>query len=162
MKWAHVVSLTHSKEINSSTAELPLTVSYEGTSLRTFRFWVHLHDVVYSLRQFGEIFVSLSVSEVILHDLIGRRCFPCSIVFKKSLNQQNHLYFSRLHRWIHRRDQRNLVQFQPLRVRNGCTRHNCASKIRPCKIRYQAAQVSVHIRYKVMCFSSACLWVIGP
>uniref|UniRef100_A0A674NB70 Lipid scramblase CLPTM1L n=1 Tax=Takifugu rubripes TaxID=31033 RepID=A0A674NB70_TAKRU len=40
-------------EINSSTAELPLTVSYEGISLRTFRFWVHLHDVVYSLRQFG-------------------------------------------------------------------------------------------------------------
>ncbi|TNN02364.1 hypothetical protein fugu_009851 [Takifugu bimaculatus] len=40
-------------EINSSTAELPLTVSYKGISLRTFRFWVHLHDVVYSLRQFG-------------------------------------------------------------------------------------------------------------
>lgn len=59
---------------------------------------------------------------------------------KKSLNQRNHLYLSRLHRWIHRRDQRNLVQLQPLRVRNGCTRHNCASKIRPCKIRYQAAR----------------------
>lgn len=157
MKWAHVVPLTHSKEINSSTAELPLTVSYEGISLRTFRFWVHLHDVVYSLRQFGEIFVILLVSEVVLHDLIGRGCFPCTIFFlKKSLNQRNHLYLSRLHRWIHRRDQRNLVQFQPLRVRNGCTRHNCASKITPCKIR------SVHIRYKVTCFSSACLWVVGP
>nr|XP_046256786.1 cleft lip and palate transmembrane protein 1-like protein [Scatophagus argus] len=40
-------------EINSSTFQLPLTVSYEGISLRRFRFWVHLQDVVYSLRQFG-------------------------------------------------------------------------------------------------------------
>lgn len=54
VKWAHVVS--HLKEINSSTVQMPLTVSYQGISLRTFRFWVHLHDVVYSLRQFGEIF----------------------------------------------------------------------------------------------------------
>ncbi|CAG00010.1 unnamed protein product [Tetraodon nigroviridis] len=40
-------------EIGSSTLQLPLTVSYEGTSLRTFRFWVHLHEAVYFLRQFG-------------------------------------------------------------------------------------------------------------
>ncbi|XP_061531473.1 lipid scramblase CLPTM1L-like [Phycodurus eques] len=40
-------------EINTSTTRLPLTVSYEGLSLRRFRFWVHLQDVVYSLRQFG-------------------------------------------------------------------------------------------------------------
>uniref|UniRef100_A0A3Q2XWJ7 Lipid scramblase CLPTM1L n=1 Tax=Hippocampus comes TaxID=109280 RepID=A0A3Q2XWJ7_HIPCM len=40
-------------EINRSTTHLPLTVSYEGISLRKFRFWVHLQDVVYSLRQFG-------------------------------------------------------------------------------------------------------------
>ncbi|XP_061675069.1 lipid scramblase CLPTM1L-like isoform X2 [Syngnathoides biaculeatus] len=40
-------------EINGSATGLPLTVSYEGVSLRTFRFWVHLQDVVYSLRQFG-------------------------------------------------------------------------------------------------------------
>ncbi|XP_061807546.1 lipid scramblase CLPTM1L-like [Nerophis lumbriciformis] len=40
-------------EINRSTANLPLTISYEGISLRTFRFWVHLHDVVYSLQQFA-------------------------------------------------------------------------------------------------------------
>lgn len=44
-----------SKEISSSTDQLPLTVSYEGISLRGFRFWVHLQDVVYSLRQFGEL-----------------------------------------------------------------------------------------------------------
>lgn len=81
---------------------------------------------------------------------------------KKSLNQRNHLYLSRFHRWIHRRDQRNLVQLQPLRVRNGCTRHNCASKLRTYEIRYQAARASVHILYKVTCFSSARLWVIGP
>lgn len=43
------------QEINSSSSmQLPLTVSYEGISLRTFRFWIHLHDIVYSLRQFGE------------------------------------------------------------------------------------------------------------
>ncbi|XP_077576341.1 lipid scramblase CLPTM1L-like [Stigmatopora nigra] len=40
-------------EINRSTTHLPLTVSYEGISLTRFRFWVHLQDVVYSLRQFG-------------------------------------------------------------------------------------------------------------
>ncbi|XP_068180172.1 lipid scramblase CLPTM1L-like [Antennarius striatus] len=40
-------------EISSRDAELPLTVSYEGISLRGFRFWVHLQDVVYSLEQFG-------------------------------------------------------------------------------------------------------------
>lgn len=58
--------MSHSKEINSSTVQLPLTVSYEGISLRTFRFWVHLHDVVYSLRQFGETFVILFYSRHVL------------------------------------------------------------------------------------------------
>ncbi|XP_004077794.1 cleft lip and palate transmembrane protein 1-like protein [Oryzias latipes] len=41
------------KEIGSSSVQLPLTISYEGISLRKFRFWIHLHDIVYSLRQFG-------------------------------------------------------------------------------------------------------------
>lgn len=41
------------QEIKSSTVQLPLTVSYKGTGLRRFRFWVHLHDVAFSLRQFG-------------------------------------------------------------------------------------------------------------
>lgn len=41
------------QEIKDSTVQLPLTVSYKGTGLRRFRFWVHLHDVVFSLRQFG-------------------------------------------------------------------------------------------------------------
>lgn len=40
-------------EIRGRTVQLPLTVSYKGTGLRRFRFWVHLHDVVFSLRQFG-------------------------------------------------------------------------------------------------------------
>ncbi|XP_028983961.1 lipid scramblase CLPTM1L-like isoform X1 [Betta splendens] len=40
-------------EIGAGTDRLPLTLSYEGISLRRFRFWVHLQDVVYSLRQFG-------------------------------------------------------------------------------------------------------------
>ncbi|XP_072250707.1 lipid scramblase CLPTM1L-like isoform X2 [Leuresthes tenuis] len=49
-------------EINSSTVQLPLTVSYEGISLRRFRFWVHLHDIVYSLRQFG--FTEENIDEI--------------------------------------------------------------------------------------------------
>ncbi|XP_041799172.1 cleft lip and palate transmembrane protein 1-like protein [Chelmon rostratus] len=49
-------------EISSSTTHLPLTVSYEGISLRGFRFWVHLQDVVYSLRQFG--FTEENIDEI--------------------------------------------------------------------------------------------------
>ncbi|XP_028282189.1 cleft lip and palate transmembrane protein 1-like protein [Parambassis ranga] len=49
-------------EITSSTAQLPLTVSYEGISLRGFRFWVHLQDMVYSLRQFG--FTEENIDEI--------------------------------------------------------------------------------------------------
>ncbi|CAK6967571.1 lipid scramblase CLPTM1L-like [Scomber scombrus] len=49
-------------EISSSTVQLPLTVSYEGISLRSFRFWVHLQDVVYSLRQFG--FTEENIDEI--------------------------------------------------------------------------------------------------
>ncbi|KAI3360856.1 hypothetical protein L3Q82_013077 [Scortum barcoo] len=49
-------------EISSDTVQLPLTVSYEGISLRGFRFWVHLQDVVYSLRQFG--FTEENVDEI--------------------------------------------------------------------------------------------------
>ncbi|XP_028327143.1 cleft lip and palate transmembrane protein 1-like protein [Gouania willdenowi] len=49
-------------EISSSTAQLPLTVSYEGISLTGFRFWVHLQDIVYSLRQFG--FTEENIDEI--------------------------------------------------------------------------------------------------
>ncbi|XP_041843129.1 cleft lip and palate transmembrane protein 1-like protein [Melanotaenia boesemani] len=49
-------------EISSRTVQLPLTVSYEGISLRRFRFWVHLHDIVYSLRQFG--FTEENIDEI--------------------------------------------------------------------------------------------------
>uniref|UniRef100_A0A1A8AAF6 Lipid scramblase CLPTM1L n=1 Tax=Nothobranchius furzeri TaxID=105023 RepID=A0A1A8AAF6_NOTFU len=49
-------------EINISTAQLPLTVSYEGISLRKFRFSIHLHDIVYSLRQFG--FTEENIDEI--------------------------------------------------------------------------------------------------
>lgn len=49
-------------EINSSTVQLPLTVSYEGTSLKRFRFLIHLQDMVYSLRQFG--FTEENIDEI--------------------------------------------------------------------------------------------------
>ncbi|XP_068999265.1 lipid scramblase CLPTM1L-like [Embiotoca jacksoni] len=49
-------------EISSDTVQLPLTVSYEGISLRGFRFWVHLQDMVYSLRQFG--FTEENIDEI--------------------------------------------------------------------------------------------------
>uniref|UniRef100_A0AAY5EVI5 Lipid scramblase CLPTM1L n=1 Tax=Electrophorus electricus TaxID=8005 RepID=A0AAY5EVI5_ELEEL len=40
-------------EINSSTAELPLTISYDTIALGKLRFWIHMQDAVYSLQQFG-------------------------------------------------------------------------------------------------------------
>ncbi|XP_061615998.1 lipid scramblase CLPTM1L isoform X3 [Phyllopteryx taeniolatus] len=40
-------------EINSTTLELPLTISYEAISLGRLRFWIHMQDAVYSLQQFG-------------------------------------------------------------------------------------------------------------
>lgn len=49
-------------EINSSTVHLPLSVSYEGISLRRFRFLVQLQDMVYSLRQFG--FTEENIDEI--------------------------------------------------------------------------------------------------
>uniref|UniRef100_A0A8C1BCW9 Lipid scramblase CLPTM1L n=1 Tax=Cyprinus carpio carpio TaxID=630221 RepID=A0A8C1BCW9_CYPCA len=40
-------------EINSSTTELPLTISYDSIALGKLRFWIHMQDAVYSLQQFG-------------------------------------------------------------------------------------------------------------
>ncbi|PWA33469.1 hypothetical protein CCH79_00007507 [Gambusia affinis] len=60
------------QEINSSSVQLPLTVSYEGISLRTFRFWIHLHDIVYSLRQFG--FTEENIDEI-KETLIGSNLY---------------------------------------------------------------------------------------
>ena len=43
------------QEINSSTTELPLTISYDTIALGKLRFWIHMQDAVYSLQQFGEL-----------------------------------------------------------------------------------------------------------
>uniref|UniRef100_A0A8D2ZYT3 Lipid scramblase CLPTM1L n=1 Tax=Scophthalmus maximus TaxID=52904 RepID=A0A8D2ZYT3_SCOMX len=40
-------------EINSTSMELPLTISYDSISLGRLRFWIHMQDAVYSLQQFG-------------------------------------------------------------------------------------------------------------
>ncbi|XP_070970960.1 lipid scramblase CLPTM1L-like [Oncorhynchus clarkii lewisi] len=40
-------------EINSTSTELPLTISYDTISLGKLRFWIHMQDAVYSLQQFG-------------------------------------------------------------------------------------------------------------
>uniref|UniRef100_A0A3Q2P5N5 Lipid scramblase CLPTM1L n=1 Tax=Fundulus heteroclitus TaxID=8078 RepID=A0A3Q2P5N5_FUNHE len=40
------------QEINSTSTELPLTVSYDSISLGRLRFWIHMQDAVYSLQQF--------------------------------------------------------------------------------------------------------------
>uniref|UniRef100_A0A673G8E1 Lipid scramblase CLPTM1L n=1 Tax=Sinocyclocheilus rhinocerous TaxID=307959 RepID=A0A673G8E1_9TELE len=40
-------------EINSSTTELPLSISYDSIALGKLRFWIHMQDAVYSLQQFG-------------------------------------------------------------------------------------------------------------
>uniref|UniRef100_A0AAX7VTH3 Lipid scramblase CLPTM1L n=1 Tax=Astatotilapia calliptera TaxID=8154 RepID=A0AAX7VTH3_ASTCA len=39
--------------INSTTTELPLIISYDSISLGRLRFWIHMQDAVYSLQQFG-------------------------------------------------------------------------------------------------------------
>ncbi|KAM6899943.1 lipid scramblase CLPTM1L [Xenentodon cancila] len=41
------------QEINSTSMELPLTISYDPISLGRLRFWIHMQDAVYSLQQFG-------------------------------------------------------------------------------------------------------------
>ncbi|XP_041665698.1 cleft lip and palate transmembrane protein 1-like protein [Cheilinus undulatus] len=40
-------------EINTTSMELPLTISYDSISLGRLRFWIHMQDAVYSLQQFG-------------------------------------------------------------------------------------------------------------
>ncbi|XP_064839024.1 lipid scramblase CLPTM1L-like [Oncorhynchus masou masou] len=40
-------------EINSTSTELPLTISYDTISLGKLRFWIHMQDAVYSLQQYG-------------------------------------------------------------------------------------------------------------
>ncbi|XP_034560949.1 cleft lip and palate transmembrane protein 1-like protein [Notolabrus celidotus] len=40
-------------EINSTSTDLPLTISYDAISLGRLRFWIHMQDAVYSLQQFG-------------------------------------------------------------------------------------------------------------
>lgn len=40
-------------EINGTSMELPLTISYDSISLGRLRFWIHMQDAVYSLQQFG-------------------------------------------------------------------------------------------------------------
>nr|XP_057902919.1 lipid scramblase CLPTM1L [Doryrhamphus excisus] len=40
-------------EINKTTMELPLTITYDPISLGRLRFWIHMQDAVYSLQQFG-------------------------------------------------------------------------------------------------------------
>lgn len=42
------------QEINSSTTEMPLTISYETIALGKLRFWTHMQDAVLSLQQFGK------------------------------------------------------------------------------------------------------------
>ncbi|CAL8262055.1 unnamed protein product [Boreogadus saida] len=49
-------------EVSSSARHLPLTVSYRATSLQSFRFWIHLQDLVHSLRQFG--FTEENIDEI--------------------------------------------------------------------------------------------------
>uniref|UniRef100_A0A6Q2ZAU1 Lipid scramblase CLPTM1L n=1 Tax=Esox lucius TaxID=8010 RepID=A0A6Q2ZAU1_ESOLU len=49
-------------EINGSLTQLPLTISYEGLSLRQFRFWIHMQDVTFSLKHFG--FTEVNIDEI--------------------------------------------------------------------------------------------------
>ncbi|KAL2083899.1 hypothetical protein ACEWY4_019417 [Coilia grayii] len=49
-------------EINESVAEVYLTLTYENISLKKFRLWSHIRDVIYSLKQFG--FTEYQVDEI--------------------------------------------------------------------------------------------------
>ncbi|XP_063054430.1 lipid scramblase CLPTM1L-like [Engraulis encrasicolus] len=49
-------------EINNSVAEVHLTLTYENISLKKYRLWSHLRDVIYSLKQFG--FTEHQVDEI--------------------------------------------------------------------------------------------------
>ncbi|XP_012688324.2 cleft lip and palate transmembrane protein 1-like protein [Clupea harengus] len=40
-------------EINSSTIEVPLTITYDTISLGRLRFWIHMQDAIFSLQHFG-------------------------------------------------------------------------------------------------------------
>uniref|UniRef100_A0A8D3E0I7 Lipid scramblase CLPTM1L n=1 Tax=Scophthalmus maximus TaxID=52904 RepID=A0A8D3E0I7_SCOMX len=54
-------------EINSTSMELPLTISYDSISLGRLRFWIHMQDAVYSLQQFGMLLSLLLSSYHILY-----------------------------------------------------------------------------------------------
>ncbi|XP_056618517.1 lipid scramblase CLPTM1L-like isoform X2 [Triplophysa dalaica] len=49
-------------EINRTTKELPLTVSYDTITLCKFRIWIHIQAVIYSLKHFG--FSEQSLDEI--------------------------------------------------------------------------------------------------
>ncbi|KAI7806352.1 lipid scramblase CLPTM1L-like isoform X2 [Triplophysa rosa] len=49
-------------EINRTTKEVPLTVSYDTITLRKFRIWIHIQAVIYSLKHFG--FSEQSLDEI--------------------------------------------------------------------------------------------------
>lgn len=53
ISWQQYCTCLCVKEINSTSMELPLTISYDSISLGRLRFWIHMQDAVYSLQQFG-------------------------------------------------------------------------------------------------------------
>uniref|UniRef100_A0A8C1QXX6 Lipid scramblase CLPTM1L n=1 Tax=Cyprinus carpio TaxID=7962 RepID=A0A8C1QXX6_CYPCA len=67
-------------EINSSTTELPLTISYDSIALGKLRFWIHMQDAVYSLQQFVLVCVS-----------VLWRCFSTIVIFLYLLDEQTSL-----------------------------------------------------------------------
>ncbi|XP_016422929.1 cleft lip and palate transmembrane protein 1-like protein [Sinocyclocheilus rhinocerous] len=68
-------------EINRSSTELPLTISYDSIALGKLRFWIHMQDAVYSLQQFG---VCVCVS-------VLWRCFSTIVIFLYLLDEQTSL-----------------------------------------------------------------------
>uniref|UniRef100_A0A673LLZ1 Lipid scramblase CLPTM1L n=1 Tax=Sinocyclocheilus rhinocerous TaxID=307959 RepID=A0A673LLZ1_9TELE len=92
-------------EINRSSTELPLTISYDSIALGKLRFWIHMQDAVYSLQQFGKNLISMlfefllkysrSFSNMCLHvsQMIGLlwRCFSTIVIFLYLLDEQTSL-----------------------------------------------------------------------
>ncbi|KAI9540021.1 Cleft lip and palate associated transmembrane protein 1 [Dissostichus eleginoides] len=93
-------------EINSTSMELPLTISYDSISLGRLRFWIHMQDAVFSLQQFAAfhlLFDFLAFKNDISFwkekkSMVGMsskavlwRCFSTIVIFLYLFDQQTSL-----------------------------------------------------------------------
>uniref|UniRef100_A0A673LJM3 Lipid scramblase CLPTM1L n=1 Tax=Sinocyclocheilus rhinocerous TaxID=307959 RepID=A0A673LJM3_9TELE len=83
-------------EINRSSTELPLTISYDSIALGKLRFWIHMQDAVYSLQQFGKNLISMLFEFLLKYCVcvcvsVLWRCFSTIVIFLYLLDEQTSL-----------------------------------------------------------------------